>query len=191
VISDAVPLQKSNLRYSIYFKKRDYIGGILVLSMSSFQIILPLQSALVVGNNLILLILYNPTANQIAFKRMNTNLGICSSTFPEESSNLENWDLTPMMDFMGFMMDMEVMDMLIMLRLDPDMYIMNEFMRTDFPGDVASPIAALDFFLMSAAARCFSLVESSDDFVLEELVEDWRLASIAEMRFIPSGEGNF
>jgi hypothetical protein len=26
---------------------------------------------------------------------------------------------------------------------------------------------------------------------LEELVEDWRLASIAEMRFIPSGEGNF
>jgi len=127
----------------------------------------------------------------MAFKRINTNLGICSSTFPEGSSNLENCDLTPRMDFIGLRMDMEVMDILIMLRLDPDMYIMNEFMRTDFPGDVASPMAAFDFFLRSAAARCFSLVESSDAFVLEELLEDWRFASMAVMRFIPRGGGNF
>jgi len=82
------------------------------------------------------------------------------------------------------------MDILIMLRFDPDMYIMKEFIRTDFPGDVASPIAAFDFFLMICAARCFSLVDSSDEIVLEEFLEEdwiWRFVSIAAMRFIPRG----
>lgn len=89
---------------------------------------------------------------------------------------------------------MEVMDILIILRLDPDMYIMKEFMRTDLPGEVASPIAAFDFFLMIAAARCFSLVDCSDKIVLfleEEFLVDWRrLVSMAAMRFIPRGGGN-
>jgi hypothetical protein len=40
---------------------------------------------------------------------------------------------------------MEVTEILHMFKLLPDMYIMKEFIKTDFPGEVANPMAALVF----------------------------------------------
>lgn len=45
---------------------------------------------------------------------------------------------------------------------------MNEFIKTDFPGEVAKPMAAFVFLWIKVAARCFSFAESSDAFLMED-----------------------
>jgi hypothetical protein len=167
-----------------------------VISFICFQTILPLQSALVVGNNLILLILYSPTANQTQFRRIKINFGICKSTFPPGSSNFENVLFNPTIDLMGFIIDIPVTDMDHIFRLLPDMYIMNEFIIKDLPGDVARLIAAAVFFLIIAAARCFSLGVISEPAAAPEgeadPLSDLRCSfSSAATRFIPRGRGKF
>jgi len=70
------------------------------------------------------------------------------------------------------------------------MYIMKEFISKDFPGDVASPMAALLFLRPMAAARCFSLVETSDPALAEAFLVCLFSFSMAEILFIPSGWGD-
>lgn len=165
------------------------MGGILVTSIISFQIILPLQSALVVGSNLILLILYKPTAIQTKFKRMKISFGICRSTFPFGSSNFAKALFTPIIDLTGFIREFPVTEIDHILRLLPDMYIIKEFINTDFPGPVANASAALFFLRAIASARCFSLADISVP-VEDNLVF---LASFSKtaILFIPRGRGNF
>mmetsp|Transcript_6868 Transcript_6868/g.10079 ORF Transcript_6868/g.10079 Transcript_6868/m.10079 type:complete len:226 (-) Transcript_6868:27-704(-) len=169
-----------------------YKGGILLISIISFQTILPLQSALVVGKSLILLILYKPTPNQIKLSAMKISLGVESSTFPDASSNFRNCELSPKTLLRGVRMDIPVMEMDHMLRLDPDMYIMKEFMRRDLPGVVARAMAMDCFLRMMARVRCFSAGASSVEWCDEEDLELLESClSWAATRRIPRGQGNF
>ncbi len=133
----------------------------LLISIISFHTILPLQSALVVGNSLILRILYNPIHNHTKFNTVKIIFGKFKSTFPSASSNFANCLLILRMAVMGVMIAIPTVLMVQMFRFFPDMYIMKAFIMIDRPGEVAKPMAICPFFCTIAIARCFSFGESS------------------------------
>lgn len=97
-------------------------GGILLVSIMSFHTILLVQSALVVGNKRILLILYNPSPNQARLKARKMSFGTCKSS-PRGPNTAD----MPRMAVIGLMTAELVMLMEKILSCEPDMYIMNAF----------------------------------------------------------------
>ena len=93
------------------------------------------------------------------------------------------------------------MEMDHILRLLPDMYMMNAFMSMLFPGDVARPMALACCLAAMACSCCFNLIlvdieELSIGLLLllvddEVLLEERICFSKAKTRFRPSGAGIF
>ena len=82
------------------------------------------------------LILYNPTANQAKFRPIKINFGVDVS-----HSRLPNVDSTLKMFVMGVNMAVVTVLMLKILRVFPDIHIMNALIKICWPGFVARPIA--------------------------------------------------
>ena len=119
-------------------------GGILLVSIISFHTIESVQSADVVGNSLIELILYKPSASQARLHAAYTSLGIFVS-----SSKLAKAESIVNRLVKGVSMAMLVILILNMFKVLPDIYIMNAFIRICCPGLVAIDIALLRRFANS------------------------------------------
>lgn len=122
------------------------MGGILDVSIISFQTIESAKSADVVGNNRIALILYNPTPNHTKLIAMYIAFAVCVSTskFAKVRSMLK-------MLVIGVKIAELVVLMEKMFKLDPDMYIMKAFMAICEPGFMAMAMAFCFRFATSAA----------------------------------------
>ena len=99
-------------------------GGILDVSIISFQTILSAKSADVVGKSLMELILYNPIASHTRLMATKISLGTCVSV-----SRLPKVDSILKMLVIGVKIAMLVVEMEKRFSDLPDMYIMNAFMR--------------------------------------------------------------
>ena len=122
------------------------MGGILDVSIMSFQTIESAKSADVVGNNRIALILYNPTPNHTKLIPTYKAFAICVST-----SRLANVRSMLNKLVMGVKMAELTVFMEKIFKLDPDMYIINAFMATCDPGFMAMAMAFCFRFATSAA----------------------------------------
>lgn len=121
-------------------------GGILVTSNISFHCNFDVQSALVVGSNRILDILYRPNANQTKLRKMYKSLAVDMSTF----CNCPNVDSILKMLVNGDSIAILVMLIENMLSCEPDIYIINAFIITCCPGRIAIDIAWLFCFAIKA-----------------------------------------
>ena len=125
------------------------MGGILDVSIMSFQRIESAKSADVVGNNRIALILYNPTPNHTKLIAMYTAFAVCVSTSkPAKIRSIPN----------KLVIGVKMAELTVFIekifKLDPDMYIINAFMATCEPGFMAMAIAFCFRFATSAAEFC-------------------------------------
>jgi hypothetical protein len=112
----------------------------------SFQTIESVQSADVVGNNRIELILYVPITNHAKLIAMNINLGVVVST-----SKLPNILFILKMLVSGVKIAILVVEMEKIFRFFPDIYNIKAFIMTCWPGLVARAIALALRFATSAA----------------------------------------
>lgn len=120
-------------------------GGILDVSIMSFQTIESAKSADVVGNSRIALILYNPTPNHTKLIATYIAFAICVST--SKWANVRSIENKLVI---GVKIAELVVFILKMFKLLPDMYIINAFIATWLPGFVAICIAFCFLFATRA-----------------------------------------